>query len=305
MPSCSWASSSPTACSTPPPAATHEIVLELVIGLDEVRVVVTDGGSSTVPMIQPLDTTRPGGRGLFLVDTPERPLGHDARRHPRDAGLVRDGPPGRRWRRLTRRPASARSSRRPASCAKMRRWAFWPSGAIRSRRCSASCCDAVAIGPRGCEGDRRWIVVDAATGERIANKRGPTDPRLRACRAELLDALRRAPAPAHHAARRQHARGRRDRSGALRTARAPRAPRALRHAGRRALRHDRGLPRPRADPPHHHGHAGAPARRGPRFGLGRPALSPQPRARRRPRRRALRARTRCWAAACRPRPDSN
>jgi uncharacterized protein YcbX len=46
---------------------------------------------------------------------------------------------------------------------------------------------AVAIGPRGCEGDRRWIVVDARTGERIANKRGPTDPRLRACRAELLD----------------------------------------------------------------------------------------------------------------------
>jgi uncharacterized protein YcbX len=47
--------------------------------------------------------------------------------------------------------------------------------------------DAVTIGPRGCEGDRRWVVVDAATGERIANKRGPTDPRLRACRAELLD----------------------------------------------------------------------------------------------------------------------
>jgi uncharacterized protein YcbX len=47
--------------------------------------------------------------------------------------------------------------------------------------------DTVAIGPRGCEGDRRWIVVDAKTGERIASKRGPTDPRLRACRAELLD----------------------------------------------------------------------------------------------------------------------
>jgi uncharacterized protein len=47
--------------------------------------------------------------------------------------------------------------------------------------------DAVAIGARGCAGDRRWIVVDAVTGERIANKRGPTDPRLRACRAELLD----------------------------------------------------------------------------------------------------------------------
>jgi anti-sigma regulatory factor (Ser/Thr protein kinase) len=49
--------------------AAHEIVLELIIGADEVRVVVTDGGSLTVPMIQPLDPTRPGGRGLFLVDT--------------------------------------------------------------------------------------------------------------------------------------------------------------------------------------------------------------------------------------------
>jgi anti-sigma regulatory factor (Ser/Thr protein kinase) len=49
--------------------AAHEIVLELIIGLDDVRIVVTDGGSPTVPMIQPLDPTRPGGRGLFLVDT--------------------------------------------------------------------------------------------------------------------------------------------------------------------------------------------------------------------------------------------
>ena len=46
--------------------------------------------------------------------------------------------------------------------------------------------EAVAIGPRGCEGDRRWIVVDAASGERIANKRGPTDPRLRACPIHLI-----------------------------------------------------------------------------------------------------------------------
>ena len=38
----------------------------------------------------------------------------------------------------------------------------------------------------GVEGDREWVVVDRATGERIANKRGPTDPRLRATRAELL-----------------------------------------------------------------------------------------------------------------------
>ena len=46
--------------------------------------------------------------------------------------------------------------------------------------------DAALIGPGGCDGDRRFVVVDAATGRRIANKRGPTDPRLRACRAELL-----------------------------------------------------------------------------------------------------------------------
>jgi uncharacterized protein YcbX len=45
--------------------------------------------------------------------------------------------------------------------------------------------DHIAIGAGGCEGDRRFVVVDAATGQRIANKRGPTDPRLRACRASL------------------------------------------------------------------------------------------------------------------------
>jgi len=47
--------------------------------------------------------------------------------------------------------------------------------------------ESVAIGPGGCEGDRRYVVMDAVTGERIANKRGPTDPRLRACRAQLAD----------------------------------------------------------------------------------------------------------------------
>jgi len=47
--------------------------------------------------------------------------------------------------------------------------------------------DAVQIGLGGCTGDRMWVVVDVDTGERIANKRGPTDPRLRACRAELLE----------------------------------------------------------------------------------------------------------------------
>jgi uncharacterized protein len=45
---------------------------------------------------------------------------------------------------------------------------------------------AAAIGAGGVEGDREWVVVDRDSGERIANKRGPTDPRLRASRAELL-----------------------------------------------------------------------------------------------------------------------
>jgi hypothetical protein len=54
--------------------------------------------------------------------------------------------------------------------------------------------DAVQIGPGGCEGDRRWVVTDSDTGERIANKRGPTHPALRACRAQLLDDPGLAPA---------------------------------------------------------------------------------------------------------------
>lgn len=45
----------------------------------------------------------------------------------------------------------------------------------------------VALTLAGCAGDRGWVVVDAGTGEQLASKRGPTDPRLRACRAELLD----------------------------------------------------------------------------------------------------------------------
>jgi anti-sigma regulatory factor (Ser/Thr protein kinase) len=47
----------------------HEIVVELVVGLDAVRIAVIDGGSATMPMIQPLDSERPGGRGLFLVES--------------------------------------------------------------------------------------------------------------------------------------------------------------------------------------------------------------------------------------------
>jgi anti-sigma regulatory factor (Ser/Thr protein kinase) len=44
-------------------------VRELVLGRDAVRVVVTDGGSSKVPSCQPQDALRPGGRGLFLVES--------------------------------------------------------------------------------------------------------------------------------------------------------------------------------------------------------------------------------------------
>ncbi len=46
--------------------------------------------------------------------------------------------------------------------------------------------DVVDLDAAGCVGDRRWVVVDLDTGEHIANKRGPTHPALRACRAELL-----------------------------------------------------------------------------------------------------------------------
>jgi uncharacterized protein YcbX len=45
--------------------------------------------------------------------------------------------------------------------------------------------EAVQVGVGGLLGDRMWVAVDKTTGERIANKRGPTDPRLRACRAHL------------------------------------------------------------------------------------------------------------------------
>jgi uncharacterized protein YcbX len=48
--------------------------------------------------------------------------------------------------------------------------------------------EEVEIGRGGCAGDRRWAVFDVATGARIANKKGLTDPRLRACRAELDEA---------------------------------------------------------------------------------------------------------------------
>jgi anti-sigma regulatory factor (Ser/Thr protein kinase) len=46
-----------------------EIVLELVIDRDAVRVVVTDGGSAKVPSVQPRDPVGDGGRGLYLVES--------------------------------------------------------------------------------------------------------------------------------------------------------------------------------------------------------------------------------------------
>lgn len=45
--------------------------------------------------------------------------------------------------------------------------------------------ETVDVTRGGLEGDRRWVVSDAASGEQIASKRGPTDVRLRACRAQI------------------------------------------------------------------------------------------------------------------------
>ncbi len=45
----------------------HEILLELVLGRDAVRVAVTDGGSITVPTVQSRRAA-PGGHGLYLVE---------------------------------------------------------------------------------------------------------------------------------------------------------------------------------------------------------------------------------------------
>jgi anti-sigma regulatory factor (Ser/Thr protein kinase) len=44
-------------------------MLELVLGRDAVRVVVTDGGSANVPAVQPPEPLGAGGRGLYLVES--------------------------------------------------------------------------------------------------------------------------------------------------------------------------------------------------------------------------------------------
>lgn len=47
--------------------------------------------------------------------------------------------------------------------------------------------ESVEVGHGGLAGDRRWIVADLVTGRRIADKRGPSDERLRECRARIGD----------------------------------------------------------------------------------------------------------------------
>ena len=78
------------------PESAQDIVLELIIGPDAVRVVVTDGGSATVPTIQPMDAKRPGGRGLFLVESMSDRW-----------GMTRDGPRATQvWFEMLRRRAA-------------------------------------------------------------------------------------------------------------------------------------------------------------------------------------------------------
>ena len=45
-----------------------EIVMEIVIGPDLVRVAVTDSGSSSMPTVRAGTSTLEGGRGLLLVE---------------------------------------------------------------------------------------------------------------------------------------------------------------------------------------------------------------------------------------------
>jgi anti-sigma regulatory factor (Ser/Thr protein kinase) len=45
-----------------------EIVMEILIGPDVVRVAVTDSGSSSVPTVRPSNASVEGGRGLLLVE---------------------------------------------------------------------------------------------------------------------------------------------------------------------------------------------------------------------------------------------
>lgn len=70
--------------------------------------------------------------------------------------------------------------------------------------------DAAQLARAGLHGDRRWIVADARTGERIANKRGPTHPLAarvprgaRRRRRRRRRRHRRPHAAAHHAPRRR------------------------------------------------------------------------------------------------------
>jgi anti-sigma regulatory factor (Ser/Thr protein kinase) len=46
----------------------EQIMMEILIGADVVRVAVTDSGSSSVPTVRPSTSTLEGGRGLLLVE---------------------------------------------------------------------------------------------------------------------------------------------------------------------------------------------------------------------------------------------
>jgi anti-sigma regulatory factor (Ser/Thr protein kinase) len=82
------------------PDGSPEILLELVLGREAVRVVVTDGGSTKVPAVQPQALLGEGGRGLHLVESlsdtwgmerdgaRQTRVGFEMRRHPYAGGTT-------------------------------------------------------------------------------------------------------------------------------------------------------------------------------------------------------------------------
>ena len=138
--------------------------------------------------------------------------------------------------------------------------------------------DAVAIGPRGCEGDRR--VDRRRRGDRASGSRTSAARPIRGCarcRAELL-ARRRAARDRCRTARRRVATASSARCRSCSSRRV-----ALRAAarGRRDLRRPRRPSGLRPDPPHHDRHARRTCAPLAPESLGRPALPPEPRPRRR------------------------
>ena len=59
--------------------ASREIMVELVVGPEVIHVAVTDEGSPSVPTVRPRSASLETGRGLLLVEAPERSLGDHAR----------------------------------------------------------------------------------------------------------------------------------------------------------------------------------------------------------------------------------